>query len=133
MSEYLDMTLYILQFYFFSFIFLAYRRVQKYCPSCPEFSGEIIQRTVSNGKPENLGRVIHICSASGNEKGHYFRMFPECNCGVTATVMETKKEGVNKGKKFYGCGNKKSNIEGSSSNFRKRGHETCDGFLGWKN
>ena len=44
----------------------------------------------------------HVC-LSACVGGCKLKARPDCNCGTTATLRTVKKEGKNKGKKFWSC------------------------------
>ena len=96
---------------------VALKRVRHYC-DCGQAA---VQRTVTNGKPENFGRDILFCPL-GNASGggcKFIQMLPVCYCGRSAEVQYKKN-----GDRYFRCGSKRNFCE-----FKERDGVTKGFFL----
>ncbi|CAE7772735.1 NEIL3 [Symbiodinium sp. CCMP2592] len=96
---------------------VALKRVRHYC-DCGQTA---VQRTVTNGQPENFGRDILLCARRPSEGGCGFvRMLPQCYCERAAGVGFKKN-----GEKYFRCGSKRDFCDFKDWNFpagkRQRG------------
>lgn len=74
---------------------VALKRVRHYC-DCGQTA---VQRTVTNGLPENFGRDILFCPLGRADGCGFIHMLPQCYCGRAAEVADKRN-----GEKYFRCG-----------------------------
>eukprot|EP00435_Cladocopium_sp_Y103_P010788 s3559_g2.t2 len=77
---------------------VALKRVRHYC-DCGQAA---VQRTVTNGRPENFGRDILFCPGKASGGCGFIHMLPSCYCGRSAEVGRKKN-----GDRYFRCGSKR--------------------------